>query len=66
VRRPDFLDGLGVYVGARDVAIAGVSKRLLQVRLREARSVPLPPRDQADARRRRSRRRARLRRDARI
>jgi len=51
VRRPDFLDGLGVYVGATDVAIAGVSKRLLQVRLRDARSVPLPPRDQADARR---------------
>jgi len=51
VRRPDFLDGLGVYVGATDVAIAGVSKRLLQVRLREARSVPLPPRDQPDARR---------------
>jgi general secretion pathway protein L len=51
VRRPDFLDGLGVYVGATDVAIAGVSKRLLQVRLREARAVPLPPRDQADARR---------------
>jgi Tfp pilus assembly protein PilN len=51
VRRPDFLDGLGVYVGATDVAIAGVSKRLLQVRLREALSLPLPPRDQADARR---------------
>ena len=51
MRRPDFLDGLGVYVGATDVAIAGVSKRLLQVRLRDARSVPLPPRDQADARR---------------
>jgi general secretion pathway protein L len=51
VRRPDFLDGLGVYVGATDVAIAGVSKRLLQVRLRDARTVPLPPREQADARR---------------
>ena len=51
MRRPDFLDGLGVYVGATDVAIAGVSKRLLRVRLREARSVPLPPRDQVDARR---------------
>jgi len=51
VRRPDFLDGFGVFVGASDVAMAGVSKRLLQVRLRDAQSVPLPPRDQPAERR---------------
>jgi hypothetical protein len=51
VRRPDFLDGLGVFVGASDVALAGVSKRLLQVRLRDARLVPLPPREQPAERR---------------
>jgi general secretion pathway protein L len=51
VRRPDFLDGLGVFVGASDVAIAGVSKRLFQVRLRDARTVPLPSRDQPADRR---------------
>ncbi len=45
MRRPDFLDGLGVFVGASDVAIAGVSKRLLQVRLRSTQTVPLPSRD---------------------
>jgi general secretion pathway protein L len=44
VRRPDFLDGLGVFVSATDVALAGISKRLLQVRLRDAQSVVLPPR----------------------
>jgi general secretion pathway protein L len=51
VRRPDFLDGLGVFVGASDVAIAGVSKRLLQVRLRDAMTAPLPPREQIVERR---------------
>lgn len=47
MRRPDFLDGIGVFVGATEVALAGVSKRLFQVRLREARIVSLPPPAQA-------------------
>ena len=51
MRRPDFLDGLGVFVGPSDVSLAAVSKRLFQVRLVEARTVPLPARQQAAERR---------------
>jgi len=51
VRRPDFLAGLGIYVGAADVTLAYVSKRLFRVQLRETRSVPLPARDQPAERR---------------
>lgn len=49
--RPDFLDGLGVFVATGHVALAAVSKRLFQVRLGGVESVPLPPRDQAADRR---------------
>ena len=51
MRRPDLLDGVGIAIGASDVALAAISKRLVQVRLRGAKVVPLPPVDQADARR---------------
>jgi hypothetical protein len=51
VRRPDLLDGLGIYVGASEVALAHVSKRLLQVRLRHRQVFPLPSASQVDERR---------------
>jgi general secretion pathway protein L len=51
VRRPDFLDGLGVVVSSSDVALAVVSKRFLQVRVGDVRTVPLPPREQVAERR---------------
>jgi hypothetical protein len=51
VRRPDLVDGLGIYVGASEVALAHVSKRLLQVRLRHQQVFPLPSAGQADERR---------------
>jgi general secretion pathway protein L len=51
VRRPDFLDGLGVLVTPSDVALAAVSKRFFQVRVGDVRTVPLPPREQASERR---------------
>jgi general secretion pathway protein L len=40
--RADFLDGLGIYVGLHEVALAHVAKRFLTVTLREARTFPLP------------------------
>lgn len=51
MRRPDLLNGLGIYVGASEVALAQVSKRLLQVRLRQHGVFPLPPVTQPDERR---------------
>jgi general secretion pathway protein L len=51
VRRPDFLDGLGIVVGPAEVALAAVSKRLIQVRLRGTRVFPLPGSEQATERR---------------
>jgi general secretion pathway protein L len=42
LRRADFLDGLGIYVGAHEVALAHVSKRFFTVVLRNARTFPLP------------------------
>jgi general secretion pathway protein L len=51
VRRPDFLDGLGVVVTPTDVALAAVSKRLFRVKIGDVRTVPLPPREQAVERR---------------
>jgi Tfp pilus assembly protein PilN len=50
IRRADFLDGLGIYVEAGSVSLAHVTKRLLQVAVREVRTVPLPPANEADAR----------------
>ena len=49
--RPDFLDGLGVFVGPSQVALAAIAKRLIQVRLRGVRVVPLPPRERPGERR---------------
>ncbi len=51
LRRADFLDGLGIYVGAHEVALAHVVKRFFKVSLRQARSFPLPPPAQAAERR---------------
>jgi Tfp pilus assembly protein PilN len=51
VRRPDFLDGLGVYVSPADVTLAYVSKRLFQVRVRQVEVVALPGLDRPDERR---------------
>lgn len=42
LRRADFLDGLGVYVTAHEVALAHVTKRFFSVVLRHARTFPLP------------------------
>jgi general secretion pathway protein L len=43
VRRLDFLDGLGIYVGPEHVALALVRKRLLNVSLVASRTYPLAP-----------------------
>ncbi|HJQ74366.1 MAG TPA: PilN domain-containing protein [Gaiellaceae bacterium] len=43
LRRADFLDGLGIYVGAHEVALAHVVKRFFTVALRHAATSPLPP-----------------------
>jgi len=43
VRRVDFLDGLGIYVGPEHVSVALVRKRLLRVSLVESRTFPLAP-----------------------
>jgi len=43
LRRADFLDGLGIYVGAHEVALAHIVKRFFTVALRHARTFPLPP-----------------------
>ncbi|HLK88923.1 MAG TPA: PilN domain-containing protein [Polyangia bacterium] len=51
LRRADFLDGLGIYVGAHEVALAHVTKRFFQVRLRNARTYPLPGTDRPAERR---------------
>ena len=41
IRRVDFLDGLGIYVGPEHVSLAHVRKRLLRVALIESRTYPL-------------------------
>ena len=51
LRRADFLDGLGIYVGTHEVALAHVSKHFFNVTLRRARTFPLPPADRAAERR---------------
>ena len=49
--RLDFLDGLGIAIHQRSVALAHLVKRLATVTLQHHRIVPLPPPDQTDARR---------------
>jgi len=51
LRRADFVDGLGIYVGAHEVALAHLRKRLFQVAVRNMRTVPLPGAEEPDARR---------------
>lgn len=51
LRRADFLDGLGIYVGAHEVALAHVAKKFFTVSLRHARTFPLPPATRAGERR---------------
>jgi general secretion pathway protein L len=51
LRRADFLDGLGIYVGAHEVALAHVVKKFFTVALRHARIFPLPPATRAGERR---------------
>jgi Tfp pilus assembly protein PilN len=51
LRRADFLDGLGIYVGPQEVSLAHVSKRFFTVVLREAATFPLPPASRAAERR---------------
>jgi general secretion pathway protein L len=42
LRRADFVDGLGIYIGSHEVAFAHLSKRLFQVTVRRTATVPLP------------------------
>lgn len=51
LRRADFLDGFGIYVGAHEVAFAHVAKRFFRVMLRRAATYPLPPPDRPGDRR---------------
>jgi Tfp pilus assembly protein PilN len=43
LRRVDFIDGLGIYVGPEHVSLALVRKRLLRVTLAQSRTYPLAP-----------------------
>ena len=40
--RADFLDGVGIYIGPRDMALASVTKRFLKVSLKDAATYELP------------------------
>lgn len=51
LRRADFVDGLGIYVGPHEVALVHVTKRLFQVSLRGSAVHPLPGVDDPAARR---------------
>jgi general secretion pathway protein L len=51
LRRADFLDGFGIYVGPHEVAFAHVAKRFFRVTLRRAATYPLPPPDRPGERR---------------
>lgn len=51
LKRADFVDGLGIYVGPHEVALAAVRKRLFQVSLRDTARVPLPGLDHPAERR---------------
>lgn len=42
LRRADFLDGLGIYISAHEVALAHVTKRFFTVMVRSARTFPVP------------------------
>lgn len=50
LRRADFIDGLGLYVGPAAVAMAAVRKRLFRVSLRQTAVLPLPERGEGTAR----------------
>ncbi len=45
IKRADFVDGLGIYVGPHEVALAHVNKRLFQVSLKSTATYPLPGND---------------------
>jgi len=49
--RADFLDGVGIYVGAHEMALAAVTKRFLRVSLKDAATYALPGTDQPAERR---------------
>ncbi len=49
--RADFLDGLGIYVGAHEVALAHLKKRFLRIRVEHTGTYPLPGPDRAAERR---------------
>ena len=51
LRRADFLDGLGIYVGCQQVALAYATKRLFQVKLKHTATFPLPSADHPAERR---------------
>ncbi len=51
LRRADFLDGLGIYIGPHEVSLAHVVKRFFKVTLRQARVFPLPAVDHPAERR---------------
>jgi general secretion pathway protein L len=51
LKRADFVDGLGIYIGAHEVALAHLRKRLFQVAVRATRTLPLPGAEDAEARR---------------
>lgn len=49
--RADFLDGVGIYIGPHDMALAAVTKRFLKVSLKDAATYALPGVDQPVERR---------------
>ncbi len=49
--RLDFLSGIGIAIQQQSVALVAMSKRLATVAIQHARTAPLPPPEQADARR---------------
>jgi len=51
LKRADFLDGVGIYVGAHEVGLAHVRKRLFRVTVRGTQTVALPGADQPEERR---------------
>ena len=42
LRRADFVDGLGIYIGSHEVALAHLTKRLFRVAVRRTATIPLP------------------------
>jgi Tfp pilus assembly protein PilN len=51
LRRADFVDGLGIYIGSHEVALAHLTKRLFRVAVRRTATVPLPGPEQPAERR---------------